>query len=991
MKPNILTTLKLGSASFVVASALLAMPAFAQDASVKKPAKDDSETIVVTGSILKPNIKAATPVTTISATSLDIKGQSTFQDALQSLAANNGPALPNSFTANGAFAGGASGISLRGLTTNSTLVLFDGLRAAYYPLADDGVRNFVDLNTIPDDIVDKVEVLRDGASSTYGADAIAGVVNIITKKQFKGFSARVEEGVSSHGYGSESRLSATAGFGDLAVNGVNAYISGFYYNSALVRQSDLPAPYNSANQSGICYQGACGPNNIANSNPVNGVATSPDALFVRPYDAANTTPLGRYQSLSGNCGNLTAYTLTAAQLAAAPASTPTTVCQQDITHDYGIASPKIERFGFSSRMTARIGDSTEAYAEFNFLQDRVSYPGLATIIRATAPTGILYPQYSTATSVGTLATGSFALTLPIYVCAARVNCTAANGTLNPNNPFAAQGEVARIIGRLPNMTEFNESRNRTYRGALGFSGTIFKDWSWKVNATAMHTDLERTNSGYVYIQHLLDVVADGTYNFVNPAANTAAQNAYIAPTSVNDDSSELFQLQADLHGKVFNLPGGPAQLGLGATVFYEGVNDPSGNPDTNGPTQRYFRLNAFGTVGHRTVKSVFGELALPVVKGAEVNLSGRYDNYSTGYDYFSPKAQVKLQPFGSLITLRGSYSKGFRAPSFAETNSLPTTGYVPINAKSLPNAFLAQYGAGCNQSTVNTAACSSYLNGDSYGLTTVGTQGLKPEKSQSIDLGVVIEPIRNWTLSLDYFRILKTDAIQAADASGAIAAYYNGTAIPAGFTVIPAAPDVNNPNAKPLIGFVQTGFVNADSQHAQGLDIELNGRATLFHKIKWTTHVEASTIFLLDTVFSDHVERYDGTLGNYNLTAGTGTPKWRGNWQNTFDIGKFELSGITNFTSGYVLSAQDQGGAYKDCSLGVSYVACRVPHYITFDLSAKVKVNGHFTIIGNMLNVFNTYPPIDPVTYGGYLYNPVVAGDAGILGRYFKLSAKIDF
>ncbi|WP_163609208.1 Plug domain-containing protein, partial [Klebsiella pneumoniae] len=82
---------------------------------------------------------------------------------LQRLAANNGPTLTNSFSANGAFAGGASGISLRGLTTNSTLVLFDGLRAAYYPLADDATRNFVDLNTIPDDIVDRVEVLKDGA------------------------------------------------------------------------------------------------------------------------------------------------------------------------------------------------------------------------------------------------------------------------------------------------------------------------------------------------------------------------------------------------------------------------------------------------------------------------------------------------------------------------------------------------------------------------------------------------------------------------------------------------------------------------------------------------------------------------------------------------------------------------------------------------------------------------------------------------------------
>ena len=89
-------------------------------------------------------------------------------------------------------AGGASGVSLRGLSVNSTLVLFDGLRAANYPLADDGERSFVDLNTIPDAIVDRIEVLKDGASSTYGADAIAGVVNVILKKQIIGIQGRVE-------------------------------------------------------------------------------------------------------------------------------------------------------------------------------------------------------------------------------------------------------------------------------------------------------------------------------------------------------------------------------------------------------------------------------------------------------------------------------------------------------------------------------------------------------------------------------------------------------------------------------------------------------------------------------------------------------------------------------------------------------------------------------------------------------------------------------
>ncbi len=112
----------------------------------------------------------------------------------------------------------------------------------YYPLSDDGTRNFVDLNTIPDDIVDRVEVLRDGASSSYGADAIAGVVNIITKRSVKGVMGRAEAGISQRGYNANQRVSLTAGTGDLDEQGYNAYVSGFYYRSEGVRASQLPAP-----------------------------------------------------------------------------------------------------------------------------------------------------------------------------------------------------------------------------------------------------------------------------------------------------------------------------------------------------------------------------------------------------------------------------------------------------------------------------------------------------------------------------------------------------------------------------------------------------------------------------------------------------------------------------------------------------------------------------------------------------------------------------
>ncbi|MES2097530.1 MAG: TonB-dependent receptor [Pseudomonadota bacterium] len=985
---------------------LFVTPAAAQSTPTPTPAPtDQTDTggdIVVTGTLFKNTITPS-PVTTLTTDDLDKRGINTVQDALQQLSSNNGPALTNSFTANGAFAGGASSVSLRGLSTNSTLVLFDGLRAAYYPLADDGSRNFVDLNTIPDDIVDRVEVLRDGASSSYGADAIAGVVNIITKRQFKGVAGRAEAGISEDGVGANQRLTLTAGTGDLDEKGYNAYISGFYYRTEMVKNSDLPAPFNSANETAL---GPNAPNLIFNGRNTDGSPTAfalPYDFYVRPYtnvgyaNGVQTAgaALGRYQKLnqSSGCIGGTSTIYTAAELATLSTAAPTgTVCQNDYVKDYQVVSPNIERFGGSARFTVKIGDNSEAYALFSFQQSNVNYTGFPASIRANAPTGIISPQFSTSTlPSASLAAGSGVLALPVYVCAARVNCdTAADRRLNPNNPFAALGQIARLTGRIPTVTS-NSSRSRVYRGALGIKGTVFGDWDYKVDATAMHTDLRLTNKGYVYIQHLLDVIADGSYNFVNPELNTAATIAYLTPTNITNDSSDLYQLQGTVSKSLYELPGGPLQLAVGGSIFYEAVNAPSANPDYNGVTQRYFTLNAFGTSGNRTVASAFGELNAPILDILDVNLSGRYDHYSSGQSNFSPKAGFKFKPINQL-TIRGTYSKGFRIPSFGEANALPTTGYVSQSIQSIPAAFRAQYGATCGSAGTG---CPAYLTSYSIGLTTLASPNLKPEKSRSFTGGIVFNPIKNVELTVDYYNIKKTGAITSPSSAPALAAYYAGTAIPAGYTVVPDAVDVNNPTARPRIAFIASQLINANTVKSEGIDFGANGRFDLGF-VKWTTNLDASLILELSTTFPDgSKETYVDTLGNFNLTAGSGTFRWRGNWQNSFDFGKFVVTGTVNYTSGYNYSAMDQGTGYEDCGLTPGFDAtgtgpCRVKSYITFDMNGSVKVTDKFTFYVNVINAFDRRPPVDGTTYGAYLYNPVQAGN-GILGRQYRAGVKFGF
>jgi iron complex outermembrane recepter protein len=992
------------SASVFAVATALGSPALAQatpQATTTTPqpeATEPEDTIVVTGSILRQaDRETPSPVTTITQENLDRRGLSTTQDGLQSLASNNGPALTNSFTANGAFAGGASAVSLRGLSSNSTLVLFDGLRGAYYPLADDGTRNFVDLNTIPDDIVERVEVLRDGASSSYGADAVAGVVNIITKRQFKGLQGRAEAGISELGDASNYRLSLTGGIGDLAEDRYNVYVSGFYYRSEQLKSRERRYPFNTDDLRQVCFEGNCGPNNVLNGTEADGNTggfeiTTPFA--VRPRDALTGAAIpgrSRYQYLGG-CQGLPSATLSAAELAlaqnaAAPANG--VVCQEDITQLYGTIQPLIERFGGSAKATARYGDTGEAYAEFNFLQTSTSYSGLPATIRGNAPAGFYFPRYSTSANIAAYGNNTV-LQLPVFVCASGVNCaTAADRRLNPNNPFAAQGQTAAIIGRIPNLIERNDTRTRAYRVALGAKGNINDRLTYDVGATAMHIDLRSTADGYVRIQNLLDAVNTGSYNFVNPGANSAALLSQIAPTNINNATSDLYQLQGTIGAQLADLPGGPLQLGVGAGIRYEAVDAPSANSDINGPTQRYYRLNGFAAKGNRTVYSAYAELNAPIFDQVTVNASGRYDKYSSGPSNFSPKVGVKFQPIRQIV-LRGTYSRGFRIPSFGESNAtFPTTGYVGATRGIYTDAFLSQYG--CSLATYT--ACPSYVSAATYGQTSISNPDLQPEKSRSFTGGILVEPFRGVSFTVDYYNIKKTGAITTANNAPAIAAYYNNQAIPAGYQVIADAPDVNNPNAKPRIAFVQAPFINANTIKSEGIDFGANVAFPIGDRLKVSSFLEATYILNLSTTFPDgSVERYDGTLGNYNLTAGSGTPKWRGTWLTTIEFEPFQLSGTANYFDGYDLSAEDQTGpgTRGQCGLSDGTIPCRVKSYFTFDLNAAFKVNDKFTFYANVQNLFNRYPPLDNVTYGAHLYNPVQGG-SGILGRNFKAGVKFGF
>ena len=190
-----------------LAGALLSLPVLAQEAT-------PIARVEITGSnIRRAQAETASPVQTLNAADIEKSGKSSVAELLQTLAVDNQGSVPTTF-GNG-FAAGASGISLRGLGTASTLVLLNGRRVAPYGLADDGQKVFADLNIIPLEAVERVEILKDGASAIYGSDAIAGVVNVILRRDYQGTAIKGNYGKTKDWDGRDAHAAITHGFGDI--------------------------------------------------------------------------------------------------------------------------------------------------------------------------------------------------------------------------------------------------------------------------------------------------------------------------------------------------------------------------------------------------------------------------------------------------------------------------------------------------------------------------------------------------------------------------------------------------------------------------------------------------------------------------------------------------------------------------------------------------------------------------------------------------------
>jgi len=962
------STLLLGGACVTPAHAQLAAATTAPAPEAAKAG--DSDVIIVTGSLFKRNnAETPSPVSVLTSDTLAKQGITNISDAVRSVSADGAGSISTGFQ-NG-FSAGGSAVSLRGLGVSSTLVLIDGLRTANYPLNDDGHNAYVDLNSIPFSIVDRVEVLKDGASSTYGADAIGGVVNIIMKKHFNGLAGQLEGGASARGDATRYRGNFTAGFGDYAASGWNFYVNGEYQRDGAVSVQDRQFPFNTLDLSSI---GGLNNNTTSTSLSISSV----NAVVRRTTQTDPNNPLsggtaatttGLYRSLNLNCPN---GTFTVAGAAGG------TACIHDNTKEFAQIQPRQQRYSFTGRLSFRLSDDIEGYVTGSYAHNEVRVLGIPRNIRSTQPFGA---------SPG-LASSNPGIALPVYVCAAGVNCaTAVDARLNPNNPFAATGGSARIYYLFGDIPFTSDKNDEVIRGSVGFSGSFGDSWNWRVEAVGAKSNLKLDQNGYLNIAGLLNAINTGSYNFVNPALNTAAVRAQISPTVSTPSNSSLAALDVSLSKKLLELPGGPLQVLVGGQVRRETLINRNQN----------FALGTYGlstssAQGKQTVSAGFFEVDAPLLTQLEINASGRYDNYSEGFSRFSPKVGAKFTPI-KQVAFRGTYSQGFRAPTFAENG--PQSSYAGFSTITPPASFQAVHGG------VGTA--DAYALSYSLGTALTGNPNLKPEKSQSFTGGVILEPVPWLTFTADYYHIRKTDVIVAGPLAGdARTAYFAGTPLPAGYTVNTVdAPDPLFPNALPRVLIINAPFTNGARVVTSGIDLAATARIPIKSGVTFTSRIEVTDILQYDFTpgAGAPVQKYVGTLGPYELSSGAGTPRLRGNWTNTIEAGPYALTATAFYVSRIKEVAADEGPTNNLSCLDNLYSTganktgnnfCYIHSYIDVDLNAAVNVAENFSFYLNVGNVLDVKAPIAPASYSGTNYLPTWHY-SGIIGRSLRAGATFKF
>ena len=934
------------------ASFIVPMPAHAQDAAPGPIAR-----VTITGSnIRRSESETASSVLTVNRADIERSGRNTVAELLQTLAVDNAGSVPASF-GNG-FAAGAAGVSLRGLGVASTLVLLNGRRVAPYGLADDGQKQFTDLNIIPADAVDRIEVLLDGASAIYGSDAVAGVVNVILRREYKGTTIRAQQGLTGDSDGHQTNLALTRGFGDMDTDRWAGVFSFEYkkYNEIYARDRDYRdwigkvdlRPYGFSANEALGGTGAILRGSASAGSAINGNVRNPlTGEYYNRGDFSGATGFTR-QFPGAACANFTNH----------PQGDPGGGCLIDSTSQYGQILPKQENFGVYGRATFKVWDDIEAFSELNFYTSQTD--------TQTTPSGV-------SGSVGSPAG-------PVS------NAGVQFGPGHPDNPyFGTAARLRYLAGDVgPRVSNID---NQFVRWVAGAHGSNF-GWDWDAGLLYSHNHVNVTQTGYLQRAvafALLDPSAAnvaaatarspayaalpaGTYWRIgeNAGLNSPALYAALSPAINNSANTKLAQVDFKVTRSFPGLlPGGDLGVAGGIEVRHEMTEL---RPTTGTEIGDIIGLGYSAYEGARNVSALYVEALAPVWKGVEITGAGRIDHFTDVGTAYTPKVGIKYTPIQSLA-LRANWGHGFRAPSPAENGR---GGLAAFSTASDPVRCALGVPGTCSPASI--------------ALITSPNPNLSPERSTNWDVGAIWDPLPGSSLSVDVWRIKRRGEINQGQTDTAIAA---GNVARDPTTAVPGIP--GDPGA---ITAVLVNYVNSAETVVKGVDLDGRQRfrlpddyGSLAFDIKFTH------LFRWLRTEQDGTQRdFAGTHGNCDVTNCIGTPMNRANFHATWERENLRATLSVNFRSKLenTLFRGDPAGCASTFANGQPAPPdCELASFTTFDLTARWKPLPRWEFNAAIINLFDKTAPLDPLTYGAQSYNPLDID--GARGRFFQVGARYTF
>ena len=575
----------------------------------------------VTGSLIRSSDKVGfNAVQTVTQKDIVASGATTVADFLRDTSSNSANSWGEGQSGN--FAAGAAGIALRGLSEKYTLVLVDGQRVAPFAFFSNSVDSFFDLNTLPLNAIDHIDIVKTGAVSQYGSDAVAGVVNIITKHDFQGVQLDGSLGSAINGGNGagETKFGVLAGYGDLNSDRFNVTAAASYYKSNGFTLADRDSTRNQdfTNQPGglsllapSYWNTAAGPQALAGNCPFGG--------SVRPAATNSLT--------AGSAG---------------------TVCGYNTAEDTSIA-PMTERVNAKVHADFKIDDSTTAFADFMVSDNNTTTnDGLwgNVVGNPQVPTLVWNPTTKLLTPFNT--------TVPV------------------TNPYNTTGAATPLTYAFPGANA-EETYATYYRASTGVKGSFNLpngEWDWATSISHSQSTVSNTYTNQLNPTVLTNIYQNGTLDFANPG-NTPNAFAGLYSDANNLAISKLDTVDATLSTPdLFHLPAGDVGFGLGAQFTHQSeVMNPGGAFEQG----LVINPNLQTVNGQRNVAAVYYQVDIPIVRNLTFSQSGRYDHYSDVGGAFSPRFALRYQPV-SALTMYTSYDRGFRAPTFVENSASQTLG-----------------------------------------------------------------------------------------------------------------------------------------------------------------------------------------------------------------------------------------------------------------------------------------------------------------------------